>query len=135
MSDDIKLARAVAYTHHADGRLDITLLAPWDGKPSLDGFPRDIRLAVQAQHYFFATVEESHKLWTARFISPDVHAAVWDDIMCERATQMLLARKGHDDRLVREAAIIYGDANQPTWLNKLRSNCSADTENNDDRDR
>lgn len=129
------LTRAVLYSYNSDGSLDIQLLAPWDGKPRLDAFPLHIRMAVKAKHVLFATVEESHKIWTARTISDDVHAAVWDDILCTHATRMLAEDATRGDRFAREAGIIYGDANTPAWVRKLGKVLSRDEPEPDERER
>jgi hypothetical protein len=118
--EPIKLTRAVCYSIGPDGRVSASLLVPWDGAPRFNSFPRDVRFAVQARHYFMATVEESRKLAAARAVSNDLHEAVLDDLLCSRAAE-LMARRARDMREVdREHLLIYGDWLQPDWLKTLR---------------
>lgn len=115
-----RMARAVAYLTDSRGALTIKLLAPWDGKGRLESYPASVRLAVRAQAFLFATVEESHKIWTAREMGADVHAAVWDDLLCDRADAMMENTRRRVAQIQRDDEITYAPANQPSWLNALQ---------------
>ena len=119
MRPKAKLERAVVYARREDGTLDIKLRHPWDGKRRLEAFPWRIQLKVQGEHYFMATPEESSKLWTARFISDELHAAVWDDIMCVRATEALAHEARTDRAVARDIQHLFADFADPTTLQRL----------------
>lgn len=129
-----RLKRAVAYLTDGNGVLTIKLLAPWDGKGRLDTYPAAIRLAVRAQAFLFATVEESHKIWTARQMGRDVEAAVWDDLLCDRANDMMQASRQRLAQVRRDDAITYSRANQPSWLNKLQDKIEGPAQDSDDHE-
>ncbi len=78
-------------------------------------------MMVRAQAFLALTVEESHKVWTARGISKACHAAVWDDLLCQRATAILLASRARDSAFAKEAAFLYGEASDPAWVKRLRA--------------
>lgn len=121
----IRLARAVAYCTKPDGTVGILLMA-WDGKPRLSLFPKRVQMMVRAMGFLALTVEESHKVWTARTISKECHAAVWDDILCERATAIMRESRARDTAFAQEAALLYGEASDPAWVKRLRAALTRD---------
>jgi hypothetical protein len=114
------LTRAVAYSHRPDGTVGISLLA-WNGKPRLSSFPKWVQLRVQAFAFLALTPEESRTVWSARSMSRECRVAVWDDLLCQRATAILLESRARESAFAREAALLYGEAMDPAWVKKLRA--------------
>lgn len=114
------LTRAVAYSHMPDGTVGISLLA-WHGKPRLSSFPKWVQLRVRASAFLALTPEESRTVWSARSMSRECQAAVWDDLLCQRATAILLDSRARESAFAREAALLYGGAMDPAWVKRLRA--------------
>lgn len=109
----IRITRAVSYGRDDNGNLSISIVQPWDGFQRIRAFPPHVQEIVQGldlrgRAYLMATVDETHKLWLAGKISEEVRAAVWDDILCQRAARHLI-REAADNRLLkRHYNQVYG---------------------------
>lgn len=114
------LTRAVAYSHRPDGTVGISLLA-WDGKPRLAAFPKWVQFQVRAYAFLALTPEESRTVWSARAMSRECQAAVWDDLLCKRATALLLESRARESAFAKEAALLYGESMDPAWVKRLRA--------------
>jgi hypothetical protein len=97
-----------------DGTVGISLLA-WNGKPRLSPFPKWVQLRVRAFAFLALTPEESRTLWSARSMSRECQAAVWDDLLCQRALAILLEIRALESAFAREAALLYGEAMDRAW--------------------
>ncbi len=93
--------------------MTISSIEPWDGFQRITAFPPHVQEIVQGidergRNYLMATVDETNKLWLARQISEEARAAVWDDILCTRAAQHLVAEAASNRMLKHQYEQIYG---------------------------
>lgn len=80
-------------------------------------FPTHIRWTIEHQP-MLCTPQEFQALRVAAQTSPDLRAAVWDDLQCLRATK-LLADSFPEAPFSKEAMLVwadYGRTEHPAWL-------------------
>ncbi len=87
----------LSYDWKPDGTLSIGFRTPWDGAHKLNAYPRHLRQAARMELDSSMTEKEATKLQVAHAAGDAMHEAVMDDLLCQRAEEML-QRQGTDTR-------------------------------------
>ncbi|WP_414462446.1 hypothetical protein [Hyphomicrobium sp. DY-1] len=99
--------RGVVYKTDGRGRVTVAYSPEWNGKPCIDQFPPDVRVAIAAEPMLL-DIGDAKKLVAARDHGKDMVVAVIDDLRCARAVRRLLAAD-YSDREKAAATAAFPD--------------------------
>ena len=97
LSDTPEHSGGLAYAWKPDGSLSILMLKPWSGQGRLNRFPRHVRQTARMELNDTMTEAEAVKLRTARAANDTLFEAVMDDLLCNRAEE-IVQKQGPDTK-------------------------------------